>query len=361
MVSTTPSLLAHAVRRFIKLLLTAFALCTLALAAAGLWWLDRALPMPASASVQAPLHIHIARGMSSRAVAQALVNAGMQGPPALFYAWFVVSGRSRDIKAGYYEFAPGITPVGVLDKLVRGEQALARLTLIEGWNLGQVLRALRAAPDLTQDLEHGLSPEALMARLGYPGWPAEGRFFPDTYVVPKHTRASEVLRQAARAMTERLDAAWAQRWPHSPLRTPHEALILASLIEKETGRAADRAMISGVLSNRLRLGMRLQTDPSVIYGLGAAFDGNLRRTHLRADTPYNTYTRAGLPPSPIAMPSWDSLLAAVQPARTGALYFVARGDGSSHFSDSLAEHNAAVRRYVLKRPPAPMHPAPGRH
>lgn len=194
-----------------------------------------------------------------------------------------------------------------------------------------------------------MTPEQIMAHLGLPGEHPEGRFFPDTYRVARNTPASAVLRQAAQAMERQLAQAWAQRHPDNPLKSPREALILASIIEKETGSGADRAMIAGVFANRLRIGMRLQTDPTIIYGLGASFDGNLRRIDLQTDGPYNTYTRAGLPPTPIALPGRASLMAAVQPASTRALYFVARGDGSSHFSETLSEHNDAVRRYILKR------------
>lgn len=333
--------------RLLKLLL-ALMLLGLGAAAAGVWWLQRPLQMPDSVSAETPLEVTIAPGSSARAVAESVVNAGVQGPSVLLYAWFRLSGESRQIKAGSYELAPGTTPTSLLSKLVRGEQALRSLTLLEGWNIRQVLQAVRSSPDLIQDLD-GLSMADLMARIGYPGRHPEGRFFPDTYRMVKNTPASAVLRQAAQAMEQQLNAAWAQRAPNSPLRTPDEALILASIIEKETGLESDRAMVGGVFSNRLRIGMRLQTDPSVIYGLGERFDGNLRRVDLQTDGPYNTYTRAGLPPTPIAMPGRNSLMAAVMPATTNAMYFVARGDGASYFSDTLPEHNAAVRRYILGR------------
>jgi UPF0755 protein len=184
-----------------------------------------------------------------------------------------------------------------------------------------------------------------MKALGRPGVHPEGRFFPDTYTYAKGSSDLAVLARAMRAMDKKLDAAWSQRAADTPLKTPEQALILASIVEKETGRANDRAMISGVFSNRLKIGMMLQTDPTVIYGLGDAFDGNLRKRHLQADTPWNTYTRNGLPPTPIAMPGKSALLAAVQPASTKALYFVARGDGTSQFSASLDEHNRAVNKY----------------
>ena len=334
-------------RRLLNLL---FALIVLGLgtAAAGVWWLQHPLKMPDSVSAATPLEVTIAPGSSARVVAESVVNAGVQAPSVLLYAWFRLSGESRQIKAGSYELAPGTTPATLLSKLVRGEQALRSLTLLEGWNIRQVLQAVRSSPDLKQDLD-GLSMADLMARIGYPGRHPEGRFFPDTYRMVKNTPASAVLRQAAQAMEQQLNAAWAQRAPNSPLRSPEEALILASIIEKETGLESDRAMVGGVFSNRLRIGMRLQTDPSVIYGLGERFDGNLRRVHLQTDTPYNTYTRAGLPPTPISMPGRNSLMAAVMPASTQAMYFVSRGDGASHFSATLQEHNAAVRRYILGR------------
>ncbi|MDO9569461.1 MAG: endolytic transglycosylase MltG [Hydrogenophaga sp.] len=335
--------------RLLKLLLALTILgLGAAAAAAGAWWLQRPLQMPNTVSAEAPLEVTIAPGSSARSVADTVVNAGVQGPSVLLYAWFRLSGESRQIKAGSYELAPGTTPASLLSKLVRGEQALRSLTLLEGWNIRQVLQAVRSSPDLKQDID-GLSMADLMARIGYPGRHPEGRFFPDTYRMAKNTPASAVLRQAAQAMEQQLNIAWAQRAPNSPLRSPDEALILASIIEKETGLESDRAMVGGVFSNRLRIGMRLQTDPSVIYGLGERFDGNLRRVDLQTDTPYNTYTRAGLPPTPIAIPGRNSLKAAVMPATTDAMYFVARGDGASYFSATLQEHNAAVRRYILGR------------
>ena len=312
------------------------------------WWVHHPLSLPATASDSAPLEFEIPAGTSARGAANRIEAAGVRAPAALLYAWFRLSGESRGIKAGVYEIAPGTTPRGLLNKLVRGEQAMVNAQIIEGWTARQAIDALRRSPDLTQDLE-GLSLEQTMERIGYPGQHVEGRFFPDTYRVTKRTPVSTVLRQAARAMDERLAQAWAQRDPGVPLQSPEEALILASIVEKETGQPADRGRIAGVFANRLRIGMRLQTDPSVIYGLGDAFNGNLRRTHLDTDTPYNTYTRAGLPPTPIALPGMASIMAAVQPTRTNAMYFVSRGDGSSHFSATLNEHNAAVRRFILRR------------
>lgn len=334
--------------RFLATLIFVLALLAGAAAGTAWWWLGQPIALKPGIASEPPPEFTIDPGNSARTAAQRIEAAGADVPALLLHAWFRASGRAHAIHAGTYALSPGLTPRTLLDRMVRGEQALRSITLVEGWTFRDVMAALQASADLTQDLQ-GLTPPQIMERLGQPGVHPEGRFFPDTYRVARHTPASAVLRQAAQAMERRLEQAWAQRSPASPLKSPQEALILASIIEKETGAGADRALISGVFSNRLRIGMRLQTDPTIIYGLGASFDGNLRRTHLQTDGPYNTYTRAGLPPTPIAMPGWASLLAAVQPAETRALYFVARGDGSSHFSESLDEHNDAVRRYILKR------------
>jgi UPF0755 protein len=331
--------------RLLKRLLIVSLLLAVLSAGGAAWWLQRPL-VPTGAS--GPIELTVAPGAAPRRVAEALADAGAQTPAVLLFAWFRLSGQARDIKAGSYEFEPGITPRSLLGKLVRGEQALHNLVLLEGWNIREVLQAVRSSPDLRQDL-NDLSPAEVMERIGYPGRHPEGRFFPDTYRMVKNAPASTVLRQAALAMDQRLAQAWAQRSETTPLRSPEEALTLASIVEKETGLESDRAQIAGVFSNRLRIGMRLQTDPTVIYGLGERFDGNLRRVDLLADTPHNSYTRAGLPPTPISMPGWNSLLAAVQPQATEAFYFVSRGDGSSQFSATLPEHNAAVRRFILQR------------
>jgi UPF0755 protein len=336
------------VKRLLVWVLLAPALVAGLLAFAGWRWLGQPLNLVPGAAGKEALELTVRAGASARSVAASLQAAGVEEPAWWLQTWFRLSGRARDIKAGTYEIRPGDTPRTLLDRLVRGEQALRSLTLLEGWNHREMLAAVRRSADLTQDLE-GLDGVAVMARLGWPDRHPEGRFFPDTYRMVRGATASSVLRQAVLAMDERLALAWSQRDPDTPLKSPEEALVLASIIEKETGKDADRAMVASVFSNRLRMGMRLQTDPTVIYGLGERFDGNLRRADLLADTPYNSYTRAGLPPTPIALPGWASLLAAVQPARSGALYFVARGDGSSQFSASLAEHNAAVRKYQLTR------------
>ncbi|OYQ40543.1 aminodeoxychorismate lyase [Rhodoferax sp. TH121] len=301
--------------------------------------------------VQSPLTLNtpvvdvvIPPGASARHVASTVTQAGVQTPSSLLFWWFRLSGQSRAIKAGSYEIEAGSTPHSLLRKLVDGDQALRSVTLVEGWNFGQVRDALRKAPHLHAE-SAGLSDQALMAQLGRTGVHPEGRFFPDTYTYAKGSSDLALLQRALRAMDQQLDAAWSLRNPQIPLKTPEDALVLASIIEKETGKASDQALIAAVFNNRLLIGMRLQTDPTVIYGLGSAFDGNLRRADLLADTPYNTYTREGLPPSPISMPGKAALLAAVQPAASKALYFVARGDGSSEFSESLDAHNRAVNKY----------------
>ncbi len=314
-------------------------LAACALVGSAVWWLYAPLGLSSDSA-----DLAIEPGTTPRAVAQAAADAGLRVNPTWLYAWFRLSGQARDIRAGSYELSPQTSPHSLLRKLVRGEESLRALTLVEGWNWRQVRQALARAEQLKPDTA-GLSDTELMQRLGRPGLPPEGRFFPDTYTYAKGSSDLAVLQRALRAMDRQLDAAWAQRAPGLTLKTPDELLILASIVEKETGRASDRALVSAVFNNRLRLGMMLQTDPTVIYGLGPAFDGNLRRRDLQRDTPWNTYTRAGLPPTPIAMPGKASLLAAVQPASSKALYFVAKGDGSSHFSTSLDEHNRAVNKY----------------
>jgi len=309
------------------------------LAGAAAWWLNQPLALSSET-----VDLSIEPGTSPRGVAQAAAEAGVDVNPTLLFWWFRLSGDARQIRAGSYELARGATPRTLLQMLVRGEESLRSVTLVEGWNWRQVRQALSRAEQLRPDTEN-LSDEMIMSQLGRAGLPAEGRFFPDTYTYAKGSSDLAVLRRALHAMERKLDEAWAQRAPDTPLKTPTEALILASIVEKETGKPADRAVIAGVFVNRLRIGMMLQTDPTVIYGLGEAFDGNLRKRHLQADTAWNTYTRAGLPPTPIAMPGKASLLAAVQPAQTKALYFVARGDGSSQFSATLDEHNRAVNKF----------------
>ena len=333
-------------RVFTSLLILLFT-AALLLFGAALWWLHEPMPLrlqPGSKVVD----LEIEHGTTANGVADAVVASGADVPVLLLQAWFRFSGQARLIKAGSYEIVPGTTPRKLLSMLVRGEETLKNVTLVEGWTFSQVLQALQKAEQLTPDTL-ALSPEMIMEKLGKPGVHPEGRFFPDTYTYAKGSSDLAVLKRAARAMDRRLEAAWSLRSPETPLKSPDEALILASIVEKETGKPIDRGQIGGVFTNRLRIGMPLQTDPTVIYGLGVRFDGNLRKRDLQQDTPYNTYIRTGLPPTPIAMPGKAALLAAVQPAPTKALYFVSRGDGTSEFSENLDGHNRAVNKYIRGR------------
>ena len=330
-------------RRVFKSLLILVFLAVLLALGGGFWWLNEPMRLKLQPGALVA-DLEIEPGTRAAAVAEVVVASGADVPTQLLQLWFRLSSQSRQIKAGSYEITPGTTPRKLLSMLVRGEEALKSVTLVEGWNFKQVRAALQKAEQLSADTI-GLQTETIMEQLGKPGVHPEGRFFPDTYTYAKGASDLAVLKRAARAMDKRTEAAWALRSVDTPLKTPEQALILASIVEKETGRPSDRAQIAGVFINRLRVGMPLQTDPTVIYGMGEKFDGNLRKRDLQADTPYNTYTRNGLPPTPIAMPGKAALLAAVQPASTQALYFVARGDGTSQFSNNLNDHNRAVNKY----------------
>ncbi len=310
-----------------------------ALAGATAWWLNQPLELAADT-----VEVSIELGTAPREIAQAWVQAGVRASPLLLYESFRWSGQARRIRAGSYEIGRGVTPAELLNKMVRGDETLAVVRLVDGWTFRQ-FRAELAKAEALKPTTAGATDADIMTLLGAPGEPAEGRFHPDTYAYSKGSTDLAVLRRAHRAMRQRLAAAWQERAPDSPLRSADEALVLASIVEKETGTPADRGRVAGVFVNRLRIGMPLQTDPTVIYGLGPGFDGNLRKRDLQSDTPFNTYLRTGLPPTPIAMPGKAALLAAVHPEPTRALYFVARGDGSSEFSDTLAAHNRAVNQY----------------
>lgn len=325
--------------RLLKFLVLVLLLAVAAASAGAWWWLQRPLPL-----AQPRVEVSIEPGSSPRAVAQAWVDAGVQTSPALLYYWFRLSGEDRALRAGSFEVERGVTPRGLLDKMVRGDELMATVRFIEGWTFRQVRQAVSSAPHLRQTLT-GMSDEELMTAIGASGVFPEGRFFPDTYSFSRGASDVTVLRRAYEAMARRVDEAWASRRDDSPLRTPTEALILASIVEKETGHVEDRGKVAAVFLNRLRVSMPLQTDPTVIYGMGDRFDGNLRKRDLQADTPYNTYTRPGLPPTPIAMPGVASLQAVMAPDPTKALYFVSRGDGRSEFSETLGQHNRAVDRY----------------
>ena len=328
--------------------LRAFAILSLLaiVAAAGgaLWWLNRPLDLAAES-----VELSIELGTPPREIARDWVEAGVQTSPLLLYEWFRWSGQARKIRAGSYEIGRDVTPVALLKKMVRGDETLAVVRLIEGWTFRQ-FRAELAKADALKPTTLMMADAQIMAALGAPPeLSPEGRFHPDTYAYSKGSSDLAVLKRAYHAMQKRLDAAWQERTPDTPLRSADDALVLASIVEKETGAGADRGRVAGVFVNRLRAGMPLQTDPTVIYGLGMSFDGNLRKRDLLADTPYNTYLRTGLPPTPIAMPGKAALLAAVRPDPTKALYFVSRGDGSSEFSETLSDHNRAVNQYQRKK------------
>jgi UPF0755 protein len=293
-----------------------------------------------------PAQFDVPPGARFRGTAQRIAEAGVAVGRLEFELLARVLGRAQDVKAGSYELATAPTPLELLDKLTRGDVTQAEVRFIEGW----AFRQLRAALDANAFLRHdtqGLDDAQLLQKLGVPDKHPEGLFFPDTYLFAKGTSDLRVLQRAYGAAQRHLSREWEARDASVPYKTPYEALTMASVIEKETGRGEEREMIAGVLVNRLRLGMLLQVDPTVIYGLGSAFDGNLKKIHLQTDGPYNSYTRAGLPPTPIAATGLASLRAALKPAKTAALYYVARGDGSSQFSRTLEEHNRAVRKYQL--------------
>jgi len=313
---------------------------TLALAVVFFTW-QALTPMQLAAPT---VEFSIQRGSALRAATRQMVEAGIDVSPWQFNLMARLAGADTGIKAGSYTVSTGTTPWDLLRKITQGDFTLVEVAVIEGWTFRQMRAALDAHPSVRHDTASLLDGE-IMEKLGAPGASAEGWFFPDTYLFAKGESDLAILARAHRAMQKQLESAWMQRAADTPLRSPYEALILASIVEKETGRAEDRGQIAGVFVNRLRSGMRLQTDPTVIYGLGERFDGNLRRRDLVADTPHNTYTRDGLPPSPIALPGLASLRAAVNPDKTAALYFVARGDGSSEFSRTLDQHNRAVTRY----------------
>lgn len=288
----------------------------------------------------------VAPGMSLRAVAQELQRRGALDTPEYLVVLGRLEEKSRHIQAGEYHIDAGTTPRAMLAQMIEGRVRMHSFTVVEGWNFAQMRQAMAKSEQLQHTL--GDADDArIMALLGQPEQHPEGRFLPETYHFPRGTTDLEFLRRAYEAMARTLEAEWAQRQEGLPLASPYEALILASIVEKETGLESERAQIAGVFVRRLQRGMRLQTDPTVIYGMGARYQGNIRRSDLRRDTPYNTYTRAGLPPTPIALPSADAIHAVLHPADGDALYFVSRGDGSHKFSATLAEHNRAVVKYQL--------------
>lgn len=332
-------------RRLFRVLLVVV-LIAAAAAAVMIWRAHQWLQTPI-AGLQEPTVFEVTRGASVRSIATELNRRGLLEQPRIWIGWARISGQASGLKAGEYELAPGLTPRTLLERLSSGQVLLHSITFIEGSRFADIRKQL-GANNAVQSRLANASADQIMRELGAPGVHPEGQFFPDTYHFPRGTTDLEILAMAHRRMARELQQAWDSRAPDLPLATQYEALILASVIEKETGLDSERPLISGVFIERLKRGMRLQTDPTVIYGIGETYDGNIRRADLLRDTPYNTYTRSGLPPTPIALPGADSLRAAVQPKMTGAIFFVAtgKGDGSHFFSATLAEHEAAVRRYL---------------
>jgi UPF0755 protein len=332
--------------RVIRLVKFTFAGVLLGIVAAA-GWLSHFALSPVDVPVDAR-ELTIKKGRSVRGIGRDLVAAGVLGEPWSFVWMARLLGQANAVKAGNYELPTRITPYRLLEMIARGEVSQAQITFIEGWTFAQMRAALAGHPGVTHDIGT-LSDAEVLRAIGAREMHPEGLFFPDTYYFSPGTHELKILARAYHTLRARLDALWTTRAPGLPYRSPYEALIMASIVEKETGLESDRRMIAAVFVNRLKRNMRLQTDPTVIYGLGSGFDGNLRKIDLETDTPYNTYTRTGLPPTPIALPGQSALEAALQPARTPALYFVARGDGSSHFTDNLDDHNRAVRKYQLGR------------
>jgi len=321
--------------------------------------LERAMQRPGETAIAQ--RIVVPAGASLRGILRRLEAEDLLPSAAAAELWLRLRREPVHLAVGTYEFMPHASPAEVLEQLISGRAMLEEVTIVEGWTFADMRRVLDTHPQLRHDWQR-LDAAELMVQLGAPGLSPEGRFFPDTYRFAAGTSDRRLYQLAFARMQQELATAWTQRAPDLPLRTADEALVLASIIEKETGRADERGRVAAVFINRLRAGMRLQSDPTVIYGLGAAYDGNIRTRDLQTDTPYNTYTRGGLPPTPIALPGAASLQAAVHPDPGNEIFFVAtgRGDGSHHFSATLTDHNAAVQRFLTRmgqardrqRPPA---------
>lgn len=323
----------------IKKLLVTGVIVSVAAASGFAWWTKQVLPVTG-----APIEFSINPGSGVAASAQQMAAAGVPVNPTLFVLLARLTGDAGRIKAGSYELKPNTSPRRLLTQLVRGEFAQEAVTIIEGWSFKQMRQAISSHTRLKHDTVK-LTDAELMAKISTEYKDPEGLFFPDTYLFAKGSSEIEIYRRAHQAMLAHLNEAWEKRNKELPYKTPYEALIMASIVEKETGQKSERTMIAGVFVNRLRTGMLLQTDPTVIYGMGDAFVGKIAKKDLLTDTPYNTYTRGGLPPTPISLPGLQSLQAALAPADTPALYFVSRGDGTSQFSSNLPDHNRAVNRY----------------
>jgi UPF0755 protein len=304
---------------------------------------------PILALDKAAIEFTIPAGSGVKQASRQITQAGAPVSPLLLEILTRLSGNATKLKAGVYQLQPGTSPWGLVCKMVRGEFVMDSLTIIEGWTFKQMRELINRHPGLRHEARDW-SEKELLAKVAPDYKVAEGLFYPETYTFARGSSDIQIYRQAHALMMRQLNAAWEKRDPSLPYKTPYEALTMASIVEKETGQRAERTMIAGVFVNRLRRGMLLQTDPTVIYGMGERFDGNIRKRDLVTDTPYNTYTRAGLPPSPIALPGGESIHAALNPADTDALYFVARGDGTSYFSKTLREHEAAVDKYQRRRP-----------
>ena len=325
-------------RLLIKVFSLIFLLATAAVGGAW-WWANQPLSLSNS-----PLDFRIVAGSSLRSAIGQMQEAGVDVQPTLLALLARVNKAETGIKAGSYSINQGVTPLQLLEKLTQGQVTMGQMTLVEGWTFKQWRAKLDNHPDLIHETR-GLTEAEIIDRLGLQAARLDGWLFSDTYLFDKQSSDLELLARALRSMQGKVASEWAGRAEGLPYKTPHDALVMASIVEKETGREADRTLVAAVFVNRLRKGMLLQTDPTVIYGLGDAFDGNLRKRDLQTDTPYNTYKRPGLPPTPIAMPGLASLRAALHPAASEALYFVARGDGSSEFSRTLDEHNRAVNKF----------------
>lgn len=315
-------------------------LLALVCAGAFVYWAQRPITGQGSQAIE----FTVTPGSSVRSAAQQIAAAGVPVNPMLLALLARVTGRSSRLKAGSYELKAGTTPLKLVGQLARGEYAQEALVIIEGWTFKQMRDAIAAHPALKHDTAQW-SDEELLAKIDSDFRVAEGLFAPDTYLFAKGSSDLQVYRQAHALLLKRLNDGWIKRDPALPYKSPYEALIMASIVEKETGQKSERDMIAGVFVNRLKLGMLLQTDPTVIYGMGNRYQGQIRKRDLLTDTPYNTYTRTGLPPTPIALPGVAALIAALNPAPTDALYFVSRNDGTSEFSGNLDDHNRAVNKY----------------
>lgn len=320
-------------------------LAGIAAASYGAWWwvMQRAVPMQG-----ARVDYIIEPGSGPKAIARQMREAGIELNEDQFVWLARLAEKDTQLQAGAYEAVQGDTLWVLLERMAAGDMLQTRLALIEGWDYRRIRATLAQNEQVRQTLD-AVSDAELLERLGSEFSHPEGLFYPDTYVFVPGTTDYDILRRAYHAQSELLEQMWAEREPGLPLKTPYEALILASIVEKETGHSADRARVAGVFINRLHSGMLLQTDPTVIYGMGEAYQGRIRKRDLQTDTPWNTYTRAGLPPTPIATPSKAALEATLHPEKHGFYYFVARGDGTSEFSRNLNEHNRAVRKYILNR------------